>query len=111
MKQEMTKSAYMKMRPPITMEILLDAKEMIEETKFLPFVTKYALICKHDENYCKIFNLLVNNPYNKGRLIDEVISELGKFGQIKEIDVREDDETVRFWINDLEYALIPYQPE
>lgn len=111
MEQQMTKSEFMKMRPPITNELLIEAKKMIEKTKFLPFVTKYALICKHDENYCKIFNLLVNNPYNKSRLIDTVIGELRKFGQIKEIDVREDDETVRFWIDDLEYALIPYETD
>lgn len=111
MEQQMTKSDFMKMRPPITDELLHKAKECILNTKFLPFVTKYALISKHDENYCKIFNLLVNNLYNRSRLVDSVIGELKGFGPIKEIDVREDDETVRFWINEFEYALIPYESD
>lgn len=110
MEQKMTKSQYMLARPPMTLELIEEAKAAIFRNKFNNFFTKFALISKDEPDFLHIYDV-GSSRKDKYVFMDKVIATLKCVGQIKEIDVREDDETVRFWVNDSEYAIIPYVEE
>lgn len=102
---------YMVLMPEITKEDLELAKQDIADNKFLPFQKTYAIVSRENQDYLKLFTLEKNTKEERKRIVNEVIKELQRFGRIKEIDVREDDESVHFWIDGSEYGFLPYESE
>jgi hypothetical protein len=99
---------YMLMRPEITESLIKEAVSHMH-TKVVPFISEYIILCAKDENFEKKFILKENTKEGREELFYSIINFLKTLGKIKEIDVRESDDTIRFWIQDVEYAFIPYE--